>query len=189
MKKSREKLDPDTKAPIMDKDGNPVMEEVEVKIPQFRVVSVFDVSQTYGKPLPTLAKDLQGDVPRFEAFMDAVIRSAPVPVRTAPLQNGPDGYFNLDKQEIVIREDMSQIQTVSALIHEITHSKLHNRYPEEYDPLDPLAEKPKDRRTGEPKKSKPKAFPMLSVSTTALRLPITASAISQSGVVTRNSLN
>lgn len=149
VKRSREKIDPDTKAPIMDKDGNPVMEEVEVKVPQFRVVSVFDVSQTYGKPLPTLAKDLQGDVPRFEAFMDAVIRSSPVPVRTAPGLNGADGYFNLDKHEIVIREDMSQVQTVSAMIHEITHAKLHNRYPEEYDPLDPLAEKPKDRRTEE----------------------------------------
>ena len=149
VKKSREKLDPDTKAPILDKDGNPVMEEVEVKIPQFRVVSVFDVSQTYGKPLPTLASDIQGDVKHFEAFMDAVTRSSPVPVRSEPGKGGPDGYFNLDKQEIVIRDGMSQVQTVSALIHEITHAKLHNHYPEEYDPLDPLAEKPKDRRTEE----------------------------------------
>ena len=79
------KLDPDTKAPMLDKDGNAIMEEKEIKIPMFKVVSVFDVSQTEGKPLPELASDLHGNVQNFNVFMEALKRSAPVPITIEPM--------------------------------------------------------------------------------------------------------
>lgn len=120
------KLDPDTKLPILDDNGKPVTEEKEVQIPMFRVVSVFDVSQTAGKPIPQLASDLSGNVQNYDAFMEAIKRSSAVPISFEPL-NGMDGYFSLDEQKIVIREGMSEVQTVSALLHELAHSKLHNR--------------------------------------------------------------
>ena len=93
----------------------------------FRVVSVFDVSQTDGKPLPQLASDLSGNVKNYDAFMEAVKRSAEVPIEYQPIEKDMDGYFSLDEQKIVIREGMSEVQTVSALLHELAHSKLHNR--------------------------------------------------------------
>ena len=120
------KLDPDTKAPVLDKDGNAVMEEKEVKIPVFKVVSVFDVSQTDGKPLPQLASDLTGNVKQYEVFMEALRRSSPVPLKMEPMAAEMDGYFDPENQRIAIRTGMSEIQTVSAAIHEITHAKLHN---------------------------------------------------------------
>ena len=119
------KLDPDTKLPMFDQNGKPIMEEKEIQIPMFRVVSVFDVSQTFGKPIPQLANDLTGDVQNYDAFMEAIKRSSAVPISFEPL-NDMDGYFSLDEQKIVIREGMSEIQTVSALLHEMAHSKLHN---------------------------------------------------------------
>ena len=121
------KFDPDTKLPMLDDNGKPVIEEKEVQIPMFRVVSVFDVSQTDGKPLPQLASDLSGNVQNYDAFMEAVKRSAEVPIEFQPIEKGMDGYFSLDEQKIVIREGMSEVQTVSALLHELAHSKLHNR--------------------------------------------------------------
>ena len=121
-----EKLDPDTKLPMRDKDGNIIMEEKEVKIPMFKVVTVFDVSQTEGEPLPDIVGTLTGDVQNYEAFMEALRRSSPVPIEMQPLPPDTDGFFSIDKQSISIREDMSEVQTVSATIHEITHSKLHN---------------------------------------------------------------
>lgn len=120
------KRDPDTKAPILDKDGKTIMEEKEVSIPMFRVVSVFDVSQTEGRPLPQLASDLIGNVQNYEIFMEALRRSSPVPMELRPIQESMDGYFDPEKQRIAIRDDMSEVQTVSAAIHEITHAKLHN---------------------------------------------------------------
>ena len=122
------KRDPDTHAPILDADGKAVMEEKEIEIPMFRPVKVFDVSQTDGKPLPELASSLSGTVPHYEAFMEALRRSAPVPIEFEPMAENMDGYFSSsDQQRIAIREGMSEVQTVSAAVHEIAHSKLHNQ--------------------------------------------------------------
>ena len=121
-----QKLDPDTKAPMLDQDGKVIMEEREVEIPMFRPVKVFDVSQTDGKPLPELASSLSGNVQNYEAFMEALRRSAPVPLSVEPMAANMDGYFSPDQQRIAIREGMSEVQTVSAAVHEIAHSKLHN---------------------------------------------------------------
>ena len=126
-----QKLDPDTKAPILDAEGKAVMEEREVEIPMFRPVKVFDVSQTDGKPLPELASSLSGNVQNYEAFMEALRRSAPVPLSVEPMAANMDGYFSPDRQRIAIREGMSEVQTVSAAVHEIAHSKLHD--PKKYE--------------------------------------------------------
>ena len=121
-----QKLDPDTKAPMLDAEGKVIMEEREVEIPMFRPVKVFDVSQTDGKPLPELASSLSGSVQNYEIFMEALRRSAPVPLSVEPMAANMDGYFSPDQQRIAIREGMSEVQTVSAAVHEIAHSKLHN---------------------------------------------------------------
>ena len=127
-KKTEEmKRDPDTHAPILDTDGKAVMEEKEIEIPMFRPVKVFDVSQTDGKPLPELSSSLSGTVPHYEAFLEALRRSAPVPIEFEPMAANTDGYFSPDRQRIAIREGMSEVQTVSATVHEIAHSKLHNQ--------------------------------------------------------------
>ena len=126
-----QKLDPDTKAPILDADGKAVMEEKEIEIPMFRPVKVFDVSQTDGKPLPELASSLSGSVQNYEIFMEALRRSAPVPLSVEPMATNMDGYFSPDRQSIAIREGMSEVQTVSAAVHEIAHSKLHD--PKKYE--------------------------------------------------------
>ena len=121
------KRDPDTHAPILDADGKAVMEEKEIEIPTFRPVKVFDVSQTDGKPLPELSSSLSGTVPHYEAFLEALRHSAPVPIEFEPMAANMDGYFSPDQQRIAIREGMSEVQTVSATVHEIAHSKLHNQ--------------------------------------------------------------
>lgn len=120
------KLDPDTKLPMLDDNGKEIKVEKEIQIPMFRVVSVFDVSQTAGKPLPQLASDLSGNVQNYDAFVEAIKRSASVPITFEPIADNTDGYFSLDEQKIVIRDNMSEVQTVSALLHELAHSKLHN---------------------------------------------------------------
>ena len=125
------KRDPDTHAPILDADGKAVMEEKEIEIPMFRPVKVFDVSQTDGKPLPELASSLSGTVPHYEAFMEALRRSVPVPIEFEPMAENMDGYFSSDQQRIAIREGMSEVQTVSAAVHETAHSKLHD--PKKYE--------------------------------------------------------
>ena len=122
----QEKLDPDTKMPLMDANGKVITEEKEIKIPMFKPVTVFDVSQTNGKPLPQLASDLSGNVQNYEVFMEALRRASPVPIDIKPIRDGADGFFSLDSQSITIRDGMSEIQTVSAVVHEIAHSKLHN---------------------------------------------------------------
>ena len=123
----QEKRDPDTNLPMLDADGKVITEEKEIKIPMFKPVTVFDVSQTDGKALPQLASDLSGNVRNYEVFMEALRRSAPVPIEILPIRDGSDGYFSLDKQKIAVREGMSEVQTVSAVVHEIAHSKLHNQ--------------------------------------------------------------
>ena len=126
-----QKLDPDTKAPILDKDGKIVTEEKEIEIPMFRPVKVFDVSQTDGKPLPELASSVSGNVQNYEVFMEALRRSAPVPITFEAMAADTDGYFSADDQRIAIRQGMSEVQTVSATVHEIAHSKLHD--PKKYE--------------------------------------------------------
>ena len=125
------KRDPDTQAPILDADGKAVMEEKEIEIPMFRPVKVFDVSQTDGKPLPELASSLSGTVPHYEAFLEAVRRSAPVPIEFEPMAANMDGYFSSEQQRIALREGMSEVQTISAAVHETAHSKLHD--PKKYE--------------------------------------------------------
>ena len=127
----QEKLDPDTKLPILDADGKIVTEEKEIEIPMFRPVKVFDYAQTDGKPLPELASSLSGNVQNYEVFMEALRRSAPVPIEFEPMAENMDGYFSSDQQRIAIREGMSEVQTVSAAVHEIAHSKLHD--PKKYE--------------------------------------------------------
>ena len=126
IKVDKEKLDPDTKLPMLDDEGKPITEEKEVTIPMFKVVSVFDVSQTDGKPLPQISFSLTGDVAQYEVFMEALRRTSQVPITIEPMEPGMDGYFSLTKQAIFLREGMSQVQTVCAAIHEMAHSRLHN---------------------------------------------------------------
>lgn len=125
-----EKLDPNTQKPMLDENGDVIMEEKEIRIPMFRPTTVFDVAQTEGKPLPERVANpvatLTGDVEHYEVFMEALRRSSPVPIRADEMDADTDGYFSRTDQEIVYREGMSQIQTVSAVIHEIGHAKLHN---------------------------------------------------------------
>lgn len=130
IKVEKEKLDPDTKLPLLDADGNTITEEKEVQIPMFRPVKVFDVSQTDGKPLPERVQspvaELTGNVEHYEAFMEALRRVSPVPIEMKPLSDDLDGFFSPSKQSITLRAGMSEVQTVCAAVHEIAHSKLHD---------------------------------------------------------------
>ena len=144
----QEKLDPDTKLPILDADGKVITEEKEIEIPMFRPVKVFDYAQTDGKPLPervaSPVANLTGSVENYEAFMEALRRSSPVPVEVKPLSADVDGYFSPKSQSITLREGMSEVQTVSAAVHEIAHAKLHN-----YGLQQPEERKTKSRNTEE----------------------------------------
>lgn len=126
IKVEKEKLDPDTKLPMIDENGDPVTEEKEVSIPMFKVVSVFDVSQTEGKPLPQLAYSLSGAVEHYEEFMEALKRTSTVPIKVEHTEKNVNGFFDLTNQSITIQAGMSEVQTVCAVIHEIAHSRLHN---------------------------------------------------------------
>lgn len=126
IKVDKERLDPDTKLPMLDDEGKPITEEKEVTIPMFKVVSVFDVAQTEGKPLPQISFSLTGDVAQYEVLIEALHRTSQVPITMEPMEPGMDGYFSLTKQTIFLREGMSQAQTVCAAIHEMAHSRLHN---------------------------------------------------------------
>ncbi len=120
------KTDPETNAPVLDADGKAIIEEKEIRIPMFKVVSVFDVSQTAGKPLPQLAADLSGNVQQYEVFMEALRRASPVPIGIKPVAHDIDGFFSIKAQSITIRAGMSEVQTVCAAVHEIAHAKLHD---------------------------------------------------------------
>ena len=135
IKVEKEKLDPETKLPLIDENGDPVTEEKEVSIPMFKVVSVFDVSQTEGKPLPQLAYSLSGAVEHYEEFMEALKRTSSVPIKVEHTEKNVDGFFDLTNQSITIQAGMSEVQTVCAVIHEIAHSRLHN-----YDHMTELAD-------------------------------------------------
>ena len=141
-----EKIDPHTQKPIIGKDGKPVTEEKEVKIPAYKVVSVFDVSQTEGKELPDIAVDeLTGDVDRYKDFFAALEKTSPVPIAFENIGGGSHGYYHLEDKRIAINEGMSELQTLKTAIHEIAHAKLHD-----IDLNAPKDEQPRvDRRTRE----------------------------------------
>ena len=141
-----EKIDPHTQKPIIGKDGKPVTEEKEVKIPAYKVVSVFDVSQTEGKELPDIAVDeLTGDVDRYKDFFAALEKTSPVPIAFENIEGGSHGYYHLEDKRIAINEGMSELQTLKTAIHEIAHAKLHD-----IDLNAPKDEQPRvDRRTRE----------------------------------------
>lgn len=126
IKKEMEQLDPETQAPMLDKDGNAIVEEVDVSIPAFKPVSVFDVSQTDGKPLPILAENITGDVQQYDAFLDALRDVTVMPIGLEPLAQNIDSVCRYDSRTIAIREGMSEVQTVSAILHEMTHAELHD---------------------------------------------------------------
>ena len=122
-----EKIDPHTQKPIIGKDGKPVTEEKEIKIPAYKVVSVFDVSQTEGKELPDIAVDeLTGDVDRYKDFFAALEKTSPVPIAFENIEGGSHGYYHLEDKRIAINEGMSELQTLKTAIHEIAHAKLHD---------------------------------------------------------------
>lgn len=127
-KEEVEKFDPVTNEPILRPDGQPETEEVVHVIPRFRVTTVFDLSQTFGEPLPELGtEELVGNVENFESFMQAVREVSPVPIRFDNIQSGAKGFYSSKSKEIVIQEGMSEIQTMKTAIHEVTHAKLHDR--------------------------------------------------------------
>ena len=126
IKEEQEKIDPVTNEPVLDRDGMPVMEEVEIKIPAFRVVTVFDYSQTDGKELPGLGvNELHGDVERYRDFMEALERVSPVPIRYEGMEGDRKGYFIDLNHPISIKEGMSETQTAKTGVHEVAHAKLH----------------------------------------------------------------
>ena len=127
VKQEVEKTDPQTGKPIIGKDGKPVTEEKEIKVPAYKVVSVFDVSQTEGRELPDIAVDeLTGDVDRFKDFFAALEQASPVPIGFEKIEGGAHGYYHLEEKRIAIDEGMSDLQTLKTAIHEIAHAKLHD---------------------------------------------------------------
>ena len=126
-KEEREKIDPSTQKPVLDADGKPVTETVEVMRPAFKVVSVFDISQTDGKELPDIIVDeLSGSVENYAAFFEALKQESPVPISFEDIPGGAKGYFSPIENRIAIQEGMSEIQTIKTAIHEIAHAKLHS---------------------------------------------------------------
>lgn len=125
VKKETEKIDPKTNKPFKDKNGNPVMEETEITIPSYKVTTVFDLSQTEGEPLPTLANKLTADVENFKDFFKTLRKVSPVPIKFENIQSGANGYYHLEEKFIAIQKGMSEAQTLKTAIHEIAHAKLH----------------------------------------------------------------
>ena len=127
VKQEMKKIDPHTQQPIIGKDGKPVTEEKEITIPAYKVVSVFDVSQTEGKELPDIAVDeLTGDVERYRDFFAALEKTSPVPIGFEQIPGSSHGYYHLEDKRIAIQEGMSELQTLKTAIHEIAHAKLHD---------------------------------------------------------------
>ena len=127
VKQEMKKIDPHTQQPIIGKDGKPVTEEKEITIPAYKVVSVFDVSQTEGKELPDIAVDeLTGDVERYKDFFAALEKTSPVPIGFEQIPGSSHGYYHLEDKRIAIQEGMSELQTLKTAIHEIAHAKLHD---------------------------------------------------------------
>ena len=127
VKKEIDKIDPKTQKPVTDKNGKPVKEETEVTVPAFKVVSVFDVSQTEGKELPSIGVDeLTGDVEQYADFFKATEQASPAPVGFEKIESGAKGYYSQTEKRIAINEGMSELQNLKTLIHEIAHAKLHD---------------------------------------------------------------
>ena len=146
IKEEQEKLDPVTGEIMLDKNGMPITEEVEIKIPAFRVVPVFDVSQTDGKEMPDIGvNELSGSVEDYEDFMQALTEVSPVPITYEDIDGDAKGYFHTTDHRIAIQEGMSQSQTVKTAIHEVAHAKLHDR--ERNQDIDAVLDK--DRNTKE----------------------------------------
>ncbi|WP_379708694.1 YodL domain-containing protein [Mediterraneibacter gnavus] len=141
VKKQVEKIDPDTQKPVFDKDGKPVTEEKEIKIPAFRVVSVFDISQTEGKELPALTYELTGNVEQYKDFFAALEKTSPFAMGFEALSGGVKGRCNYEEKRIIINEGMDELQNIKTAIHEIAHATLH-------DTALAMPERP-DRRTRE----------------------------------------
>ena len=147
IKKEMEKIDPQTQKAIIGKDGKPVTEEKEITIPAFKVVSVFDVSQTEGREIPNIAVNmLTGDVEHYKDVFAALEKTSPVPVGFEKIEGGAHGYYHLEDKRIALDEGMSELQTLKTLIHEIAHAKLHDI--DLNAPLEDLENRP-DRRTRE----------------------------------------
>ena len=127
IKQETEKIDPQTQKPVIGRDGKPVTEEKEITIPAYKVVSVFDVSQTEGKELPDIAVDaLTGDVEQYSDFFTALEKTSPVPIGFEKIEGGAHGYYHLEDKRIALDEGMSELQTLKTAIHEIAHAKLHD---------------------------------------------------------------
>ena len=127
IKQETEKIDPQTQKPVIGRDGKPVTEEKEITIPAYKVVSVFDVSQTEGKELPNIAVDaLTGDVEQYSDFFAALEKTSPVPIGFEKIEGGAHGYYHLEDKRIALDEGMSELQTLKTAIHEIAHAKLHD---------------------------------------------------------------
>ena len=176
IKQEMQKIDPHTQKPIIGKDGKPVTEEKEVTIPAYKVVSVFDVSQTEGKELPDIAVDeLTGDVDRYKDFFAALEKTSPVPIAFENIEGGSHGYYHLEDKRIAINEGMSELQTLKTAIHEIAHAKLHD--------IDSTRQRTSSSPTltAAPAKSKRKASPILSANITGLTRRTTLSAMSPGG--------
>ena len=127
IKQETEKIDPQTQKPVIGRDGKPVTEETEITIPAYKVVSVFDVSQTEGRELPNIAVDaLTGDVEQYSDFFAALEKTSPVPIGFEKIEGGAHGYYHLEDKRIALDEGMSELQTLKTAIHEIAHAKLHD---------------------------------------------------------------
>ena len=144
IKEERDKIDPVTQELLLDKDGNPQKEEVEITIPVFRAVSVFDVAQTDGKPIPELAaKELLSDVEGYQDMIRAVEAISPVPIELEEIAGDSKGYYDREAKRIAVQENMSEGQTLKTMIHEVAHSKLHSKEVEQDEQMK------KDRNTKE----------------------------------------
>jgi len=144
IKEERDKIDPVTQELLLDKDGNPQKEEVEVTIPAFRAVSVFDLSQTDGKPIPELAThELLSDVEGYQDMIKAVEAISPVPIELEEIAGDSKGYYDREAKRIAVQENMSESQTLKTMIHEVAHSKLHSKEVEQDEQMK------KDRNTKE----------------------------------------
>ena len=125
--KEVEKIDTNTQQPILGKDGQPIKERVQVTISAYKVTTVFDVSQTQGEPIPEIASVLSDDVKEYESFYNAIKKVSPVPIEIRNINSGANGYYHLEDKVIVIKEGMSQAQTLKTAIHELSHAKLHDK--------------------------------------------------------------
>ena len=139
--KIQDKIDPDTNRPMLDSSGNTIKEKVKVVIPAYKVTNVFDVSQTSGEPIPSLVNELSGDVEEYNKFIEAIKKISTVPIKFAETDTSAKGYYNIEDKCIVIKDNMSEVQTAKTLIHEIAHSILHEK--------DTGIEKEADRNTKE----------------------------------------